>query len=94
MTVQCGSQPLTQKFCGIGKPFTRVEWDQLLADYTAVTDVPALAFSEDLISAYPEAKVVLMERDIEKRYKSFDDAVIKIMLGRWGHWIASLDQGL
>lgn len=79
------------KFSGKGKPFTRTEWDQLLADYSAVTDVPALAFSEDLISAYPEAKVVLMERDIEKWYISFDDAVIKIMWGRWGHWIASLD---
>ena len=79
------------KFSGRGKQFTRTEWDQLLADYSAVTDVPALAFSEDLISAYPEAKVVLMERDIDKWYMSFDDAVVKVMWGRWGHWIASLD---
>ncbi|KAM0802925.1 efflux pump antibiotic resistance protein [Usnea florida] len=79
------------KFAGKGKPFTRTEWDQLLSDYGAVTDVPALAFSEDLISAYPEAKVVLMERDIEKWYKSFDDAVAKVMWAKWGHLIASLD---
>lgn len=79
------------KFSGKGKPFTRVEWDQLLADYSAVTDVPALAFSEDLISVYSEAKVVLMGRDIEKWHKSFHDAIINIMWGRWGHWIASLD---
>ena len=79
------------KFCGKGEPFTRVEWDKLLAEYGAVTDVPALAFSEELISVYPEAKVVLMERDIEKWYKSFDDAVVKVMWGRWGHWIASCD---
>lgn len=80
------------KFHGKGKRFTRTEWDQLLAEYSAVTDVPALAFWDDLISAYPEAKVVIMERDIEKWYTSFDDAVIKIMWGsRIGNWIADLD---
>jgi hypothetical protein len=79
------------KFCGKGKPFTRADWDRLLAEYGAVTDVLAIAFSEELIAAYPEAKVVLMERDIEKWYVSFDDAVIKVTWGKWGHWVASLD---
>ena len=79
------------KFAGEGEPFARAQWDQLLAEYGAVTDVPALAFSEDLVAAYPEAKVVLMERNIESWYTSFDDAVVKVMWGRWGHLIASLD---
>ena len=79
------------KFASKGDLFTRAQWDQLLAEYGAVTDVPALAFSEDLVAAYPEAKVVLMERNIESWYTSFDDAVVKVMWGRWGHWIASLD---
>ncbi len=79
------------KFRGKGDRFTRTEWDQLLADSGAVTDVPALAFSEDLIAAYPEAKVVLMERNLEKWYVSFDNAVIKVMWGAWGQWLASLD---
>lgn len=79
------------KFAGKGKPFTRTEWDQLLSEYGAVTDVPALAFSEDLIHAYPEAKIVLMERDIDKWFKSFDDAVVKVMWGKGGHLVASLD---
>ena len=79
------------KFHGKGKKFTRTEWDQLLAEYGAVTDVPALAFWDDLISAYPEAKVVIMERDIEKWYTSFDDAVIKPMWAKWGIPIAKLD---
>ena len=78
-------------FSGRGKRFSRTEWDQLLANYGAVTDVSALAFSADLISAYQEAKVVLMERDIDKWYVSFDDAVIKVMWAKWGNWIASLD---
>ena len=79
------------KFSDKGKAFTRTEWDQLLGEYGAVADVPALAFSQDLISAYPDAKVVLTERDIDSWYKSFDDAVVKKMWSRWGHLIASLD---
>lgn len=79
------------KYSPKGTPYTRVEWDQLLANYGAVTDVPALAFSEDLIAAYPEAKVILVERDIDRWFVSFDDAVIKVMWGRWGNWVANVD---
>ncbi|KAL9023986.1 MAG: hypothetical protein Q9196_006843 [Gyalolechia fulgens] len=81
------------KFARKGEPFTRTEWDQLLAEYGAVTDVPALAFWEDLLAAYPEAKVVLMERDIERWYKSFDDAVVKPLWARLGNLIADYERG-
>ncbi|KAL8724932.1 MAG: hypothetical protein Q9181_006614 [Wetmoreana brouardii] len=75
-----------------GPPFARPQWDQLLAEYGAVTDVPALAFWQDLVAAYPEAKVVLMQRDdVEAWYRSFDDAIIKLMWGRVGNFIADLD---
>ena len=55
-----------------GPQFTRGDWDDLLGNYGAVTDSPAICFAEELIKAYPEAKVVLVERDIEKWYKSFE----------------------
>ena len=69
-------EALDAKFFGKGKPFTRADWDQLLGSHSAVADVPAIAFAEELIEAYPEAKVVLVERDIESWYKSFNEAVI------------------
>jgi hypothetical protein len=50
---------LEAKFAGRGEPYTRADWDGLLGDFGAVTDVPAIAFADDLIAAYPEAKVVL-----------------------------------
>lgn len=53
----------------------------------------ALAFWEDLLVAYPEAKVVLMERDVERWFRSFDDAVIKVMWGWWGNKLADLERG-
>ena len=67
---------LDAKYFGIGQMFTRSDWDQLLGPYSAVTDLPAIAFAEDLIKAYPEAKVILIERDIEKWYVSFNEGLI------------------
>ena len=63
-----------------GKPFAREEWDQLLGGYGAVTDSPCICFAEDLINAYPEAKLVLVERDIDTWYQSFEALVTEYYL--------------
>ncbi|KAI5360649.1 hypothetical protein Slin15195_G085650 [Septoria linicola] len=52
-------------------------WDQLLGHVSAVTDTPHNAFGPELIRAYPNAKVVLVEREIESWYKSFERALIR-----------------
>ncbi|KAH9818166.1 efflux pump antibiotic resistance protein [Teratosphaeria destructans] len=67
---------LDAKFFGIGAPFTAKEWDQLLGHVGAITDSPACEFAEELLAAYPEAKVVLVERDEDAWFESFDTAVI------------------
>lgn len=59
------------KFQGKGK-FGRAEWDKLLGHCMAVADAPCNSFAPELIDAYPEAKVILVERDLESWYKSFD----------------------
>ncbi|KAL8842021.1 MAG: hypothetical protein Q9176_002959 [Flavoplaca citrina] len=45
------SAALDAKFFSRGSPFTLTQWDQLLSDYAAITDVPATPFAEDLIAA-------------------------------------------
>ena len=60
------------KYHNRGPQLTRDDWDDLLGNYQAVTDSPAICFAEELIKAYPEAKVVLVERDIERWYQSFE----------------------
>ena len=70
------NEALDAKFFGKGKLFTRADWDQLLGNYSAVTDLPAIAFPGDLLHCYPDAKVVLVKRDIEKWYQSFNDGII------------------
>ncbi|KAL1645045.1 hypothetical protein SLS58_004116, partial [Diplodia intermedia] len=65
------------KFLGDGVPFTRADWDELLGpDCTAVTDTPCHIFAEELIAAYPEAKVVLTVRDsVDAWYHSYSTTI-------------------
>lgn len=53
-----------------GPPFTKENWDQLLGHCQAVCDWPAVAFAKELIEAYPEAKVVLTNRDVNSWHAS------------------------
>lgn len=61
---------LRAKYENKGKPFTRTEWDQLLGHAQAVCDWPAIAFARELIEAYPEAKVILTNRDVDSWHAS------------------------
>ncbi|KAL9110635.1 MAG: hypothetical protein Q9227_004812 [Pyrenula ochraceoflavens] len=66
------------KFDGTRKRFGRNEWDQLLGNCMAVTDVPCVPhFDEDLMEAYPEAKVILSVRDsAEQWWKSVSTTLV------------------
>jgi hypothetical protein len=55
-------------------PFTRAQWDEIYGTYGAVTEIGA-AFAQQLIEAYPEAKVVVVRRDFDKWWPSFRDGV-------------------
>ncbi|CAF9942405.1 hypothetical protein IMSHALPRED_003661 [Imshaugia aleurites] len=50
------------KFENRGKPFGRDEFDKLLGHCQAVADHPCCVFAEELVQAYPEAKVILTTR--------------------------------
>ncbi|CAF9918780.1 MAG: hypothetical protein ALECFALPRED_000825 [Alectoria fallacina] len=64
------------KFLGHGKPYGRAEFDALLGNCAAVTDMPCACFWEELMAAYPDAKIILVERDIEDWFKSFEATAI------------------
>ena len=83
-------EALDSKFSCKGKILGREVWDQLLGDYSAASDVPAMCFAEDLIAAYPEARVILVERDIDTWYKSFNDTVIRFMYFGYVKWMVIL----
>lgn len=56
--------------------FTRQDWDRLLGHCQAVCDLPPAAFAEELIAAYPEAKVVILNRDVDRWYASMTKTIL------------------
>lgn len=63
-----------------GKPMTRRDWDRLFGPCEAITDMGSF-FALELIRAYPDAKVVLVERDVESWYRSVEAAIIDTTWG-------------
>ena len=47
----------------------RVDWEALLGGYAATVDWPGCSFYEELMEAYPDAKVLLSVRDPERWYE-------------------------
>lgn len=57
-------------------PFKRSDWDELWgSEWDVVTDI-ASPFVPDLIKAYPDAKVVIVQRDFDSWWPSFTRNVI------------------
>jgi hypothetical protein len=82
---------LTAKYDGKGKPFTREDWDQLLGNAQAVCDWPSIAFAKELIEAYPEAKVVLTNRDVHSWHASTMKTVYWRVTDKELKWLSHFD---
>lgn len=48
----------------------KVEWEDIFGPYRSATDAPSVFFWKELIARYPDAKVVLTERDPDRWYDS------------------------
>ncbi|KAL8707454.1 MAG: hypothetical protein Q9225_007751 [Loekoesia sp. 1 TL-2023] len=86
-------EALRAKYDGVGKPYGRPEFDKLLGHCQAVTDIPAATFAEELIKAYPEAKVVLTDRNVDSWYDSILQTLYPYNVGLlasfhlWINWV-------
>ncbi|MCJ1433323.1 hypothetical protein MMC27_002683 [Xylographa pallens] len=86
------NEAMDAKYLNRGPRFTRADWDQLLGNYSAVSaDPPAVAFAEELVAAYPDAKVILVEREIESWYRSFDANIIAAQWSPLISFVSELD---
>ncbi|KAH6672390.1 hypothetical protein B0J14DRAFT_701458 [Halenospora varia] len=74
---KCWYEGLATKF-KTGKTYGRVEFDKLLGNYDAVTDCPCANFAEELIAAYPNAKVILTTREPDGWVKSMESCYYQI----------------
>lgn len=70
---------LEAKFGDKGEKWTREDWDKLLGQSQACIDLPAALFTLELAEAYPEAKVIVLNRDPEAWYESVLGSVYKTM---------------
>jgi hypothetical protein len=63
------------------------DWDAIFDGYTATVDWPGAAFWRELAVEYPDAKVLLSERDPKDWYESFRETVYTpIVNGGFGTW--------
>ncbi|KAK8122953.1 hypothetical protein PG984_011623 [Apiospora sp. TS-2023a] len=62
-------------------PFTREQWNDIWGSYDAITDL-ASPFTEELVQAYPEAKVVVVQRDFEPWWRSVRSGILDPTFGR------------
>ena len=64
------TRALDAKYEGKGEVFDKNDWDKLLGHCQAVSDIPASLFGPELAELYPDAKVIILNRDPEKWYAS------------------------
>ncbi len=59
-----------------------VDWDALLDGYAAQVDWPGCALWRELLDAFPEAKVVLSVRDLDRWWDSFRSTIVRALTER------------
>lgn len=70
----------------------RKEFDKVLGDCAAVTDVPSYGFAHELIDQYPDARIILNYRgDIEAWHKSVERTIEQYNAG-WYDWLFTFFQ--
>jgi hypothetical protein len=66
----------------IFRPYGREEFDALLGEHDAVADLPAALFPEQLIEAYPEAKIIVTTKPYEEWEASMQDSIWLLLTWR------------
>lgn len=84
-------EALRIKYYGDGEPYGRREYDKLFEGYNVSANFPGSLVAEDLIKAYPNAKVILPIRDVDKWLHSVKNTVDSTIKWRSFEWIAPWD---
>jgi hypothetical protein len=66
---------------------TAAEFDALLGHSVAVTDAAASCFAAELIAAYPDAKVILNVRDLDRWHASAVQNLCTAINDTWSVWL-------
>lgn len=63
-----------------GGQFSRDQWDEMYGGCEAITD-EASVYVEEMIRAYPDAKVIMVQRDFEAWARSYDNSLLQVLFG-------------
>ncbi|OGM50741.1 putative NAD dependent epimerase/dehydratase [Aspergillus bombycis] len=78
------NRAIDAKFSGNGRKFAGADFDQMLWRYDAITDIPCILFVEELMDAYPDARIVLTTRPVEPWLASMQRTFYAIL--SWKRW--------
>ncbi|KAF8864537.1 hypothetical protein BDZ45DRAFT_613594 [Acephala macrosclerotiorum] len=90
----CWREALIAKLFGSGKKYGTPELQKLLGRYSAITDAPCVNFSDELLEAYPNAKVILTNRDPDKWLHSIFQTYHRVLQSQVFRIAAVLDPAL
>ncbi|KAL7908269.1 hypothetical protein GGI35DRAFT_57003 [Trichoderma velutinum] len=72
--LQLFEEALRCKYLGAGKPYGKAEFDKWLANYDAIVEIPQF-FIEEFIEFYPNAKFMIVERDVDAWERSVYNSI-------------------
>ncbi|MCJ1306633.1 hypothetical protein MMC25_000276 [Agyrium rufum] len=85
-------EALQAKFYGTVQSYGRKEFDKLfMGKWNVSCNMPGSLLAEDLIKAYPNAKIVLSTRDVDKWQYSMKGSVDLAVKWKTFDWLASWD---
>jgi hypothetical protein len=78
------NEALAAKYNGQCKPYDPADWGKILGDFQGISDAPATLFTDEHLANYPNAKVILTHRDVDKWYASFQRTAMVAL--NWPSW--------
>ena len=57
-----------------------IDWASMLADYEAIVDWPGCRFYKELLTAFPQAKVILTKRNFDSWYESVLTTIYQVSM--------------
>jgi hypothetical protein len=85
------SEAIRAKYYGEGPAFGREEYDKLYGEHNVACNYPGTMIAEELIKAYPNTKVILTNRDVDKWLHSLRQSVDVGRQWKSFDWIAPFD---
>ncbi|KAF2173732.1 hypothetical protein M409DRAFT_16006 [Zasmidium cellare ATCC 36951] len=81
----CGTI-LNKRLTGIGPPYGLEQFESLYGEHTCISGETVAPMAEDIIKAYPEAKVILTVRDDEDEWLASLCSTLWYNYSTWSHW--------